>query len=224
MKQFFHSSIGRKFIVAITGLFLLLFVTIHLLGNLSIFLGPVVMNAYAARLHQLGALLWIARLGLIALVGLHLFFTLTLWKENRAASPRAYARDQILERTLYARSMRLSGLVILGFLLFHLAQFTWKWTNPEYQQWQDSLGQHNVYRMVTTAFHNPWVSGFYLLSVGLLAMHLAHGIESLFQTLGLTNQKFRYYFQCFGRFAACFFFLGYASIPVAVFLKMIPSS
>ncbi|MFZ4115619.1 MAG: succinate dehydrogenase cytochrome b subunit [Chthoniobacterales bacterium] len=224
MKTFFNSSIGRKWIVALTGLLLIGFITIHLLGNLSIFLGPEMMNAYAARLHRLGALLWIARLGLIVVAGLHLFFTIALWRENRAASSQKYAVRQSLETTLYARSMRLSGLVILSFVLFHLAQFTWKWVTPEYQEWYDVSGQHDVYRMLVAAFSSPWVAGFYLLSVGLLAMHLSHGISSLFQTLGLTNETLRPHFERAGLIVAWIFFLGYSSIPAAVFLKLLPYS
>jgi succinate dehydrogenase / fumarate reductase cytochrome b subunit len=220
--SFLNSSIGRKWIVAVTGILLIGFILIHLLGNLSIFLGPEIMNAYAARLHQLGILLWIARIGLLAVAGLHIFFTMALWRENHQASPQKYAVKQSLETTLYARSMRLSGLVVLGFVLFHLAQFTWKWVTPEYKEWIDSLGQHDVYRMLVAAFGNPWVTGFYLISVAFLAMHLSHGIGSLFQTFGLSNKKLRLRFQYAGLIAAWAFFLGYASIPAAVFLKLLP--
>ena len=221
---FFNSSIGRKWIVAITGILLIGFITIHLLGNLSIFLGQEMMNAYAARLHQLGALLWVARLGLLAVAGGHIFFTIALWRENRRASPGKYAVKQSLETTVYARSMRLSGLVVLGFVLFHLAQFTWKWITPESQEWYDAAGRHDVYRMLVTAFASPWVAGFYLLSVGLLAMHLSHGIGSLFQTFGMTTKKFRSRLERAGFIVAWAFFLGYASIPAAIFLKLLHHS
>jgi succinate dehydrogenase / fumarate reductase cytochrome b subunit len=218
---FFNSSIGRKSIVALTGIALIGFVTIHLLGNLSIFLGPEAVNGYAAKLHHLGILLWIARLGLLAAAGLHLFFTMLLWRENRQAHPQRYATQQRLKTTLYARTMRLSGLVLAGFVLFHLAQFTWKWTNPEYQEWYDAAGQHDVYRMLLVSFANPWVSSFYLLSVAFLALHLSHGIASLFQTLGLTTEKLRLRFQQVGIIVAWMLFSGYASIPVAIFFKFL---
>lgn len=219
--SFLHSSIGRKWIVAITGILLIGFITIHLLGNLSIFLGPEVMNAYAARLHRLGPFLWMARLGLLLIAGLHIFYTMMLWRENLRANPQKYAVRKSLETTICARAMRLSGLVIVSFLLFHLAQFTWKWFHPEYKEWVDCLGQHDVYRMVVSAFASPWVTGFYLLSIGLLAMHLSHGIGSLFQTLGLTTQKLRSYLERTAFLIAWIFFLGYASIPAAVFLKFL---
>lgn len=193
----------------------------HLLGNLSIFLGPEAINSYSEKLHHLGVLLWVARLGLIAVAVLHVFFTISLWRENKKASPQKYAVQRTLETTLYARSMRLSGLVILGFVLFHLAQFTWELTNPDYKNWVDTLGRHDVYRMLVSAFSTWWVAGFYLLSVGLLALHLAHGIASLFQTLGLTSEKLRPRFERAGRLIALLFFVGYASIPVAVFFKVV---
>ena len=222
MSSVFYSSIGRKWIVAITGLLLIGFITLHLLGNLSIFLGPEMMNSYAAKLHHLGPLLWIARLGLLIVAGLHLFFTIALWRENRRATPRRYAVQHTLATTVYARSMRLSGLVILGFVLFHLAQFTWEWVNPESKEWYDAAGRHDVYRMLIAAFSNPWVAGFYFLSVGLLAMHLSHGIGSLFQTLGLTTVKLRPRFERAGFIVAWLFFIGYASIPTAVFFRLLP--
>jgi succinate dehydrogenase / fumarate reductase cytochrome b subunit len=218
---FLTSSIGRKFIVAITGLALIAFIAVHLLGNLSIFWGPEAVNGYAAKLHHLGTLLWVARLGLIAVAVLHVYFTMLLWRENRQARPQKYAVKQTLETTLYARTMRLSGLVVLGFVLFHLAQFTWKWVNPGYQEWYDAAGQHDVYRMLVSAFANPWVVSFYLLSVGFLALHLSHGIASLFQTWGLTNEKLRPRFQQAGLIVAWVFFLGYASIPCAVFFRFL---
>lgn len=219
--SFFTSSIGRKWIVAITGLALIGFITVHLLGNLSIFLGPDAVNGYAANLHHLGKLLWIARLGLIVAAVLHVYFTMLLWRENRQAHPQKYAVAQTLETTLYARTMRLSGLVVLSFVLFHLAQFTWEWVNPESKEWIDVAGRHDVYRMLINGFQNPLVSGFYLLSVGFLALHLSHGVASLFQTLGISNKKWRPRFEIAGKIIAWTFFLGYASIPVATFFKFL---
>lgn len=218
---FLTSSIGRKSIVAITGVALIGFITVHLLGNLSIFLGPDAVNGYAANLHHLGKLLWIARLGLIVAAVLHIYFTMLLWRENRQAHPQKYAVAQRLETTLYARTMRLSALVILGFILFHLAQFTWEWVNPESKEWMDAAGRHDVYRMLVSAFQNPFVAGFYLLSVGFLALHLSHGIASLFQTLGITSRRLRPRFEFAGKMIAWAFFLGYASIPTAIFLKIL---
>lgn len=215
------SSIGRKWIVAITGILLILFVIGHLLGNLTIYPGPNWINAYAEHLQSLGPFLWVIRLVLLTIVGLHITCTILLWKENRAANPQKYAVANTLETTIYARSMRLSGLVLIGFILFHLAQFTWQGFNPETRTWMDADGRHDVYRMMIAGFSNPFVSAFYILAVGLLSMHLSHGISSLFQTLGLTTAKLRPLFERGGRLIAWLIFLGFASIPLSVLLGIL---
>ena len=201
----FSSPIGRKWIVALTGIILILFVIAHLLGNLSI----------------LGALLWVARIGLLLAVFLHIWFTISLWRENLAARPQKYAVKNDLQTTVYARLMRLSGLVVLAFVLFHLAEFTWQAFTPEYKTWVDAQGRHDVYRMVIAGFSSPFVTCFYLLAIGLLAMHLSHGIASLFQTLGITTAKMRPLFEKGGRAIAWIIFAGYVSIPLAVFFGIL---
>ena len=218
------SPIGRKWIVAITGIVLILFVIGHLLGNLSIFVGPDAMNSYAAFLKSTGELLWVVRIVLLTCVVLHIWFTITLWRENLSARPQKYAVKNDLGTTVYARLMRISGLTVLAFVLYHLAQFTWQAFNPEYKTWIDAQGRHDVYRMVVTAFECPFVSGFYILAVGLLGMHLSHGIASLFQTLGLTTEKLRPVFERGGLLIAWIIFLGFASIPTAVLLGLVKCS
>lgn len=217
----FSSSIGRKWIVALTGIVLVFFVCGHLLGNLSIFLGPDAINAYAQFLQGLGEILWGIRLLLLACVVLHIWFTITLWRENRRARPQKYAVHNDLQTTVYARLMRLSGLVVLAFVLFHLAEFTWQAFTPEYRTWVDDKGRHDVYRMVIAGFSDPFVTGFYIIAIGLLAMHLSHGIASLFQTLGITTAKMRPVFERGGLIIAWLLFAGYISIPLAVFLGIL---
>jgi len=212
----FSSPIGRKWIVAITGIVFVLFVIGHLLGNLTIFAGPDAMNGYAAFLKGTGEILWVVRLVLLACIVLHVWFTISLWHENKRARPQKYAVKNDLGTTVYARWMRISGLTVLAFVLYHLAQFTWESFNPEYKGWVDAQGRHDVYRMVVTSFSCPFVSGFYILAVGLLGMHLSHGIASLFQTLGLTTEKLRPVFEKGGLVLAWIIFLGFASIPSAV--------
>ena len=220
------SSIGRKWIVAITGIVLVLFVIGHMLGNLSLFLGQNAINTYAEFLQNLGEILWLVRIVLLTCVVLHIWFTITLWRENLAARHQKYAVKKNLGTTVYARLMRISGLTVLAFVLYHLAQFTWQAFTPETKTWVDALGRHDVYRMVITAFSCPLVSGFYILAVGLLGMHLSHGIASLFQTLGLTTEKLRPVFEKGGLIIAWIIFLGFASIPTAVLFGLVklPSS
>lgn len=212
------SPIGRKWIVALTGIVLVLFVIGHLLGNLSIFLGPDFINNYAHMLESLGELLWFIRGTLLICVVLHIWFTISLWHENKRARPQKYAVKNDLGTTVYSRLMRLSGLTVLAFVLFHLAEFTWQSFTPEYRTWCDARGYRDVYRMMIAGFSNPFVSGFYILAIGLLSMHLSHGIASLFQTLGITSARMRPLFERGGKFIAWLLFAGFVSIPIAVLI------
>lgn len=213
------SSIGKKTIVALTGICLVLFVTGHLLGNFTIYLGPGWLNAYAEHLQGLGPILWVIRLCLLAIVGLHIFFTMLLWKENQAAKPKKYIASDPIQTTVFTRTMRLSGLVVLGFILFHLAHFTLCIVNPEFRHLETNLnGQqvHDVYRMVVLGFSNVPVSIIYIVGLFLLMMHLSHGIGSLFQTLGITNRRLRPVLEKITVAYAWLLYLGYISIPISV--------
>jgi succinate dehydrogenase / fumarate reductase, cytochrome b subunit len=215
------SSPGKKTVVALTGIALVLFAVGHMLGNFTIYFGPDAINTYALKLHSLGPLLWVVRLGLLAVVVAHIFFTMLLWAENRRARPRKYAVFAPMTTTVFARTMRLSGLFILAFVVFHLAHFTLQVVDPAYAAMKTQLDGktvHDVYRMVVVGFSNPWVAGFYVVALFLLALHLSHGIGSLFQTLGITNQRLRPLFTAGGHLIAWGLFIGYASIPVSIAL------
>jgi succinate dehydrogenase / fumarate reductase cytochrome b subunit len=213
------SSIGKKFVVAVTGAAMVLFVIGHLLGNTTIFFGPDAVNSYAMHLRDLGPLLWVARIGLLAAIGLHVFFTMLLWKENQAARPQKYAVSAPMKTTVFARTMRLSGLIVLAFVAFHLAHFTWHWVQPsnaEFHTQLDGREVHNVYAMVVLGFRNPFVSIFYIFSLGLVAFHLSHGIGSLFQTLGLSNSTVRPAYETAAKALAWLLFAGYSAIPISI--------
>lgn len=215
------SSIGKKTIVAVTGIAMVLFLIGHLLGNLTFFAGPHAMNSYAQHLRDLGPLLWLARIGLLVAVGLHIWFTMRLWQENHAARPSKYLHQSRVQSTVFARTMRFTGLVVFAFVIFHLSHFTWQIVDPAYQSYHvtvDGRPAHNVFRMVVAGFSVPVISGFYILSLGLLAFHLSHGVASLFQTLGLSNQSLRPRFELAGRVLAWALFVGFSAIPVAVLL------
>jgi len=220
--RFFSSSIGRKWVVAVTGLVLFGFVVGHLVGNLQVFLGssePI--NRYGAFLQGLGELLWAIRFGLLAMLVLHVVFTIKLRGENRAARPERYAVTQYRATSLAARWMTLSGLMVLCFLIYHLLHFTVQvpavnMLGQNFTTLHDDKGRHDVYRMMILGFTNPVASGFYLVGVGLLALHLNHGIMSLFQTLGLNSGKLRPLWEKGGPAFSWLIFLGYASMPLAV--------
>lgn len=219
LSRWLFSSIGKKTVVAVTGIALLLFVTGHLVGNLTFFLGPDVINAYALKLHSLGAMLWVIRIGLLVVAALHICFAMMVWAENHKAKPQKYAVFAPMKTTVFARTMRLTGLFILAFVIFHLAHFTALVVDPSFAQLKTQLDGrevHDVYRMVVVGFSNPVVSGVYVVAMFLLAMHLSHGIPSLFQTLGVTNQRMRALYEEAGRLFAWVLFLGYVSIPLSI--------
>jgi succinate dehydrogenase / fumarate reductase cytochrome b subunit len=221
--RFCSSSIGRKWIVALTGLALFGFVVGHLIGNLQIFLGPESINRYGAFLQGTGELLWVVRLGLLAMLVLHIVFTIQLRLENRAARGAKYAVTRYRAASTPARWMALSGLMVLCFVIYHLLHFTVQVPavnlvpgGVNFEDLHDAKARHDVYGMMVRGFQVKVISLFYLLGVGLLALHLQHGLMSMCQTLGWNTGKLRPLWEKGGPAFAWLIFLGYASIPVAV--------
>lgn len=218
---FCQSSIGKKWIVALTGLVLLLFVIGHMLGNLQIFLGQETINVYAERLQSLGDLLWVIRVFLLLAVVTHIVTTIRLAIQNAAARPKRYAVKKNIAATTAAKTMLLSGLVLIAFIIFHLLHYTAQTIHPEWKTWHDAAGRHDVYNMMIAGFGNPLVSGFYILAVFLLCLHMSHGIQSFLQTLGGRTRGFAPAMTKAGVVIAWLTFLGYASIPTAVLLGLL---
>jgi len=215
------SSIGKKTIVALTGIALVLFVTGHLVGNFTIYLGPDWINSYAKHLQDLGPLLWAIRAALLAILVTHIFFTMLLWKENQNARPAKYLASDPIRTTVFARTMRLSGIVVFAFIIFHLAHFTVRIVDPAFQHMDTMLDGHkvhDVFAMVVAGFCIPWVVLVYIAGLFLLTLHLSHGIGSLFQTLGITNRRIRPLLEIATQAYAWLLFLGYISIPVSIFV------
>ncbi len=219
--RFYHSSIGKKIIVALTGAALMGFLVAHLLGNLLIFSGPEAINGYAKKLQDLGPLLYVARGGLLAAVVLHVLGTVQLVRMNRAARPRNYAVETVRQATKASRVMIWSGLTIAAFVLYHLAHFTWalgnEYHNPAIARYWVEPGVHNVYNMVVDGFRVWYVSAFYIVAMFLLCSHLSHGFASVFQTLGLATPRLRQPIKLAGHLFAWGLFLGNISIPLAIF-------
>lgn len=219
---FYRSSIGRKFIVAITGVIMIVFIVGHLLGNLQIFLGPEWVNGYAEHLRELGPLLWLVRVILFLTVVLHIYFTVQLAIENKRARPKKYARKETVKASLASRHMVVSGLVVFAFIVFHLLHFTGRQFNPQFPLLKnDPLNHYDVYSMMVYGFQNVYVSVFYIVGLFLLTLHLTHGASSFLQSLGLNDQKLTPRFAFLGRLFAWLVFFGYTSIPVAVLLGVI---
>jgi len=209
--------------MAISGAALFLFVVGHLLGNLQIFLGPDQINAYGNFLQTTPEILWPARIGLLASVALHIWSAVTLAKENKAARPVPYATWDSTAASYASRTMLMSGLIIGGFVIYHLLHFTVQakpinFTGQDFVAFHDAKGRHDVYRMMITGFSYPLVSGFYVLATALLCLHLSHGTSAMFQSVGWKNQVYGPLIDRFAKITAWVIFLGYSSIPVAVLL------
>lgn len=204
--------------MAVTGLALLGFVIMHLLGNLLIFRGPEALNAYAAKLRHLGGVLWAARLILLAAVSAHIVMAVVLTRENRGARPVAYTVKHSVQTTYAARTMMVSGVLLTLFIGFHLLHFTFRVTHPDISHLEDALGRHDVYAMVVGSFHNPFLALGYVASMVLLCSHLSHGAGSFLQSLGLNNDRWLARVGRAGQMLAVLLGAGYASIPAAVLL------
>lgn len=231
--KFHQSSIGKKWIVALTGIVLVGYVIGHLIGNLQIFLpaneGVRQINQYGHFLHSLGLGLWAVRIFLIACLLLHVFTTIQLAIENRAARPARYAVVRREKASLPGLTMAISGLVVLAFIIFHVLHFTthavaaagFRDLQPVPISAHGGESGWDVYGMVIRGFQNPFVSAFYILGMVLLSMHLSHGFGSLMQTLGLNTRKLAPLWINGGRVLAVLICLGFISIPIAVRLHIL---
>ena len=189
--DFWRSSIGGKVTMAITGVVLFGFVVAHLLGNLLLLSGPDAINGYAKWLYEKGALLWLARIGLLAVFVLHVVTAIRLARANKQARPVAYSKQSTVQATFASRSMVLSGLTLLVFVVYHLLHFTFGVTNPAHFARKGlGAGGHDVYAMVTASFSVPAIAIAYVVFQVVLFLHLSHGIQSFMQTLGLSHERY----------------------------------
>jgi len=255
IQNIFHTSLGRKYLMAISGAGLFGFVVMHMLGNLTIFLGPAAINQYASKLHSLGPLLWIARIGLLGMIGIHIWAAIKLSLENKWARKVSYTaiakpvdsnRKREIISKYASRTMAFSGIIVFSFILYHLAHYTIKvpeinGTTTDFEKLyvhkisgpnqiafvtkhiDDDLVNKktsDVYQMLVSGFSVWWVSLFYLISVGLLCVHLSHGLNAMFQSLGIKTPKSEILLEKFAFSAGLFIFLGYASIPISVYFGL----
>lgn len=196
--------------MAITGLVLAGFVLGHMSGNLLMFKGPAAIDAYAAWLHANPLLIWTSRIVLLLSAAAHVWAGVTLTLENRAARDGGPSVDATRRATLGSRTMPYTGLVLLAFIVFHLLHYTFQAAALGGQKFD------SVYRMLVTGFSSAPVSVFYVVSMLLLCLHLGHGFSSLFQTLGLRNERWRGPLDRLALAYAWIVALGFVSIPVAV--------
>ena len=217
----FNSTVGKKYLMALTGIILFLFVIGHLAGNLQIFLGPEAINRYGHFLQSNLELVWPARIVLLLCVVIHIWAAISLSLENKAARPVAYSNWQPAGSTYASRTMLMSGLIVLAFIIYHLLHFTAEvqyinLTGKSFATFMDPEKRHDIFKMMVVGFNNPVVSGFYILGIGLLCLHLSHGLSSMFQSLGWRTDAYRLCLDNAARTLALLIFLGYTSIPVAI--------
>src|SRR5688572_15081072 len=194
--RIWNSSLGKKYIMAVTGCALFIFVIGHLIGNLQIFLGPDVLNQYGHFLQTNWEIKWPARIGLLAMVVLHIVSAVRLTAENRAARGQAYVDWKPAGASYASRTMMMSGLIIAAFVVYHLLHYTVttpavNFKDVDFATFKDAQGRHDIYKMMIVGFSNPWVSLFYIVSVALLCLHLSHGVSSMFQSLGWKKNYYK---------------------------------
>lgn len=207
--DFYRTSVGKKLVMAVTGLILAVFVLGHMLGNLQIYQGPEKLNHYAQLLRTSMPLLWSVRLFLFLAVVLHIVAAVQVTLQDWRSRPRGYAILKYKEAGLASRTMIWGGLVIAAFVVYHLLHFTLGSAHPNF-----SPG--DVYRNVVTGFQVPLVSGFYILANVFLAIHLYHGMWSWSQTLGFSHPKYNRARWVFATVYAVVIGVGNVSIPLAV--------
>lgn len=221
------SSLAKKYLMALTGVIMVGFVFIHMVGNLQMFQSPAAINHYAHLLQTLPkGVLWGFRAVLLLSVVIHVWMAILLVRENRRARPEDYCAKDSIQATLASRTMGLSGSFLLFFIVFHVFHFTVRSIFPEFQSdafytMLDGEQVYNVYKMVVVGFSMVWVSVLYVVCMAFLCFHLSHATSSMFQSLGLRNRKWKL---CLDRFAILYgwvVFLGFVSIPVGVLTHVI---
>lgn len=221
LKRTLSSSLGMKYLMAITGLGLFGFVLAHLSGNLLLYAGQDALNTYAKNLQNLGALLWVARGGLLVIFLLHISVGLRLAALNKQARPIAYSHKNTVQASYASRTMPMSGLILLLFVGYHLMHFTLFGVDPQFRHLTDASGRHDVFSMVVMGFQNPWVSGFYIASMLVLGLHMSHGLSSFFQSLGINHANINPLIRLAGPIIAWAIAFGNISLPVSVLAGII---
>jgi len=214
--DFYRTAMGKKAVMAVTGVMLFGFVLAHMLGNLKLYLGPEYLDHYAEGLRELGApflakgqALWIARAVLLAAVAVHVHAAVALTLANRRARPTSYVKTTPQASTYASRTMIWGGAIIALFVVYHLMHLTIGNVHPGFEP-------GHVYHNVVTGFQNPWVSAVYVAAQIALGFHLYHGLWSLFQTLGWNGPRINVFRRRLAAVLAVVICAGNVSFPIAV--------
>jgi succinate dehydrogenase / fumarate reductase cytochrome b subunit len=223
--ELYRSAVGKKWVMALTGVALLGFVLFHMIGNLKIYLGAEEMDHYGEFLRELleplaprTVVLWMLRIGLIVAFALHIHSAYSLTRMNRRARPDDYAggRDYVAA-DFASRTMRWTGVIVALFIVFHLADLTWGPANP-------SFVRGDPYNNLVESFERPVVALVYVLANVALGIHIFHGAWSMFQSLGLNNPRFNHWRRRFAQAFAAIIVIGNVSFPVAVMVGAIDAA
>jgi succinate dehydrogenase / fumarate reductase cytochrome b subunit len=207
--NFYASTVGKKAVMAVSGLILFLFVVGHLIGNLQIYGGPAKLNEYARLLRSMPAMLWGVRITLIVMVVLHIWSSVQLALLKFGARPTGYVKKKATESSYASRTMYWSGPIILVFVIYHLLDFTFGIVNPHFEE-------GNVYANVVASFRLIPVSAFYIIAMLMLCMHLYHGLWSMFQSLGFSHPRYTPVLKRSAGVVAILIAAGNISIPISV--------
>ncbi len=225
--DFLKSSILSKVVMAATGVVLVLYIVGHMAGNLLVYSGPDAINAYAEFLHSTGKILWIVRIILATCFVLHVITSIRLYFLNRSTKPQKYKVFSPVKSTLASRTMIYGGITVFAFLLYHLAHFTIGSADPSIFGHIDKYGpgelfeRHDAYYMIIMGFKSIPVSIFYIVAVIFLGFHLSHGIQSMFQTLGISGPNFTPTMIKFSNWFSVMIVIGYISIPITIMLGIL---
>jgi succinate dehydrogenase / fumarate reductase cytochrome b subunit len=217
----YRSMVGKKAVMAITGIILFGFVFIHMVGNLKLYGGQEHLDSYAGWLREVGApavptsgVLWLARIVLLAAVVLHIWAAWQVTRLSRQARPRGYASRPKIHTTYASRTMRWGGVILLLFIVYHLLHLTTGTVHPDFREGA-------VYHNVVAGFQVWYISLFYIVAQVALGLHLYHGLWSLFQSLGWNHPRFNHWRSGFAHAFAWIVTLGNISFPLAVLTGLV---
>jgi succinate dehydrogenase / fumarate reductase, cytochrome b subunit len=222
----YRSSVGKKAIMAVSGILLIGFVIGHMLGNLKVFQSPGAsgvhpLDEYGVFLRGLGypivpeyGVLWVARILLLGAVGVHMVAAFQLWQKSRQARAKGYKKETSQVFSYASRTMRWGGVIILLFVIYHILHFTTGSVHPDFEY-------GSVYANLVVGFQSVPVALFYVVAVGALCLHLYHGLWSVFSTLGVQNPRVNRIRRPLAAAVAVGLFVGYAIVPVAVLTRIL---
>jgi succinate dehydrogenase / fumarate reductase cytochrome b subunit len=216
-----RNSVGKKILMALSGIVLVGFLVLHMLGNLKLFAGESGFNAYAGFLREVGypalphsGALWTMRIGLLVAVGVHIWAALSLWRTSHAAREQRYARNKDLSFSYASRTMRWGGVIVGLFIVYHILHFTTGQAHHDFVP-------HDAYHNFVTAFQIPWIVLVYVIAQAALCLHLYHGVWSLFQTLGANHPRYNRYRRPLAAVLSIGIFVGFVVPPILVLASVV---